>query len=40
LTVEMAGTARKGGLLALEEKETGNAFFQIGIQMMVEKSIW
>ncbi len=36
LTVEMAGTARKGGLLALEEKETGNPFFQIGIQMMVD----
>lgn len=36
MTVEMAGTARKGGLLALEEKQTGNPFFQMGIQMMVD----
>lgn len=36
MTVEMASTARKGGLLALEEKQTGNPFFQMGIQMMVD----
>lgn len=35
-TVEMANTARKGGLLALEDKDTGNAFFQRGIEMMVD----
>lgn len=35
-TVDLANTARKGGLLALEEKDTGNAFFQLGIQMMVD----
>lgn len=35
-TVDMANTARKGGLLALEEKETGNPFFQMGVQMMVD----
>ena len=35
-TIEMANSARKGGLLALEEKDTGNAFFQMGIQMMVD----
>lgn len=35
-TIEMANSARKGGLLALEEKDTGNAFFQLGIQMMVD----
>ncbi len=35
-TVDLANTARKGGLLALEEKDTGNAFFQMGIQMMVD----
>ena len=36
MTVEMANTARKGGLLALEEKDTGIPFFQNGIQMMVD----
>ena len=36
MTVDMASAARKGGLLALEERETGNAFFQMGIQMMVD----
>ena len=36
ITVDMANTARKGGLLALEEKDTGNPFFQTGIQMMVD----
>ncbi len=35
-TVDLANTARKGGLLALEEKDTGNPFFQMGIQMMVD----
>lgn len=35
-TIDLANTARKGGLLALEEKETGNSFFQMGIQMMVD----
>lgn len=35
-TIEMANSARKGGLLALEEKDTGNDFFQMGIQMMVD----
>lgn len=35
-TIDMANSARKGGLLALEEKETGNPFFQMGIQMMVD----
>jgi len=35
-TIEMANAARKGGLLALEEKDTGNPFFQMGIQMMVD----
>jgi chemotaxis protein MotA len=35
-TVDLANTARKGGLLALEEKDTGNPFFQSGIQMMVD----
>ena len=35
-TIDLANTARKGGLLALEEKDTGNAFFQMGIQMMVD----
>ena len=35
-TVDLANTARKGGLLALEEKDTGNAFFQMGIQLMVD----
>lgn len=35
-TVEMANEARKGGLLALEGKETGNAFLAKGIQMMVD----
>ncbi len=35
-TVELADTARKGGLLALEEKDTGNPFYQMGIQMMVD----
>ena len=36
MTIDLANTARKGGLLALEEKETGNPFFQMGIQMMVD----
>jgi len=36
ITIDLAGAARKGGLLALEEKDTGNAFFQMGIQMMVD----
>ncbi|MCP5202396.1 MAG: flagellar motor protein PomA [Gammaproteobacteria bacterium] len=35
-TVEMANEARKGGLLALEGKETNNAFLAKGIQMMVD----
>ena len=35
-TIDMANSARKGGLLALEEKDTGNLFFQMGIQMIVE----
>ena len=35
-TMDLANTARKGGLLALEEKDTGNPFFQSGIQMMVD----
>ena len=35
-TIDLANTARKGGLLALEEKDTGNPFFQSGIQMMVD----
>ncbi|MCZ6666836.1 MAG: flagellar motor protein PomA [Gammaproteobacteria bacterium] len=36
LTVEMAQEARKGGLLALENKETDNEFLAKGIQMMVD----
>lgn len=36
ITVDLADTARKGGLLALEEKDTGIPFFQMGIQMMVD----
>jgi chemotaxis protein MotA len=36
ITVDLANTSRKGGLLALEEKDTGNAFYQTGIQMMVD----
>lgn len=35
-TVEMANEARKGGLLALEGKETENDFLAKGIQMMVD----
>lgn len=35
-SVEMANEARKGGLLALEGKETGNEFLAKGIQMMVD----
>lgn len=35
-TVAMAQEARKGGLLALEGKETGNDFLAKGIQMMVD----
>ena len=35
-TIDLANTARKGGLLALEDKDTGNPFFQMGIQMMVD----
>ena len=34
--IEMANEARKGGLLALENKETDNAFLEKGIQMMVD----
>ncbi len=36
LTVEMANEARKGGLLALEGKETDNDFLAKGIQLMVD----
>jgi len=36
LTVDLANTARKGGLLALEDKNTGMPFYQMGIQMMVD----
>lgn len=35
-TVEMAHEARKGGLLALEGRETNNDFLAKGIQMMVD----
>ena len=35
-TVEMANEARKGGLLALEGKETENEFLAKGIQLMVD----
>ncbi len=35
-TVEMANEARKGGLLALEGKETENGFLAKGIQLMVD----
>lgn len=35
-TVEMAQVARKGGLLALEGRETENSFLKKGIQMMVD----
>ena len=35
-SVEMANEARKGGLLALEGKETSNEFLAKGIQMMVD----
>ena len=35
-TVEMANEARKGGLLALEGKETENTFLAKGIQLMVD----
>ena len=35
-TVNMANTARKSGLLALEDEDTGNSFYQMGIQMMVD----
>jgi len=34
--VELADTARKGGLLALEGKEVGNEFLQKGIQLLVD----
>ncbi|MEM7540281.1 MAG: flagellar motor protein PomA [Pseudomonadota bacterium] len=34
--IEMANEARKGGLLALEGKETSNDFLAKGIQMMVD----
>ncbi|MAZ87431.1 MAG: flagellar motor protein PomA [Cellvibrionaceae bacterium] len=34
--VELADTARKGGLLALEGKEVGNEFLQRGIQLLVD----
>lgn len=36
MTVDMANEARKGGLLALEGKETENEFMAKGIQMMVD----
>ena len=36
VTIDLANVARKGGLLALEDKDTGNAFYQTGIQMMVD----
>ena len=35
-SIEMANEARKGGLLALEGKDTNNAFLKNGIQMMVD----
>ncbi|MFT4585018.1 MAG: chemotaxis protein MotA [Gammaproteobacteria bacterium] len=35
-TIEMANEARKGGLLALEGKETSNPFMAKGIQLMVD----
>ena len=35
-SVEMANEARKGGLLALEGKETPNEFMAKGIQLMVD----
>lgn len=35
-SVEMANEARKGGLLALEGKETPNVFMAKGIQLMVD----
>lgn len=34
--VDMANEARKGGLLALESRETENSFLKKGIQMMVD----
>jgi chemotaxis protein MotA len=34
--VELADTARKGGLLALEGKEIGNEFLQDGIKLLVD----
>jgi chemotaxis protein MotA len=34
--VEMAGAARKGGFLALEEAEIENAFMQKGVDMLVD----
>jgi len=36
IAIDLANTARKGDLLALEEKDTGNPFFQMGIQMMID----
>ncbi len=36
MVVEMANEARTGGLLALEGKETENAFLSKGIQLMVD----
>ncbi len=35
-SIDMANEARKGGLLALEGKETENQFMKKGIQMMVD----
>ena len=35
-TLDLANVARKSGLLALEEKDTGNSFYQMGIQMLVD----
>ena len=35
-TVEMAGLARKEGLLALESVETSNAFLKNGLQYLVD----
>ncbi len=35
-TIDMANEARKGGLLALEGKETENTFLAKGIQLMVD----
>lgn len=34
--VELADVARKGGLLALEDREVGNEFLQKGLQLLVD----